>query len=316
MSETSSPKPDSRTPNEKAKNLMDLIPLNSYWHKVSTHNREENKVLSFNEDTNQGNDPNIITTHEYYNVYAYTSSREGQVYNKCVEIKHDDSSWRIYPNGSLYNFDIKNCTQITKEEFEKLEDNFVKIYCHIEKFGGKLVLLDEEEKSSWPVGEEWDKLVKEHPRTTFIRRKFVPYSELKIGDRYIYFLNGRDVTRIGEILSISPINSKKTTLDWDKKKFIINERQVTLSQKSENIVSEQFEKRELFVLISELKKTTLSESKLEKFCVVDEKEWNRINFIIDNMKIEMNMSMLCNLDNNEECINFQRKNRLEKIISF
>ena len=306
MIETSSPKPDPRTPNEKAKNLMNLIPLNSYWHRVSTHNRKQNKVLSFNEDTNQGDDPNIITTHEYYNVYAYTSSRDGQVINKCVEIKHDDSSWRIYPDGSLYNFDIKNCTQITKEEFEKIEDNFVKIYCHIEKFGGKMVILDEDEKSIWPFGDEWDKLVKEYPRTIFIRRKFVPFSELKIGDRYIYFLNQNDVTRIGEILSISP----------DNKKFIVNERQVTISQKSENIVSEDYDKRELFVLISELKNTFLEESKFEKFCVIDEKEWNGINFIIDNMKIEMNMSMLCDLDDNEECVNFQRKNRLEKIMSF
>jgi hypothetical protein len=174
----------------------------------------------------------------------------------------------------------------------------------------------EEEESSWPVGEECDKLIKEHPYVTFIRRKFVPYSELKIGDRYIYFLNGRVVTRIGEILDLSPINSDKTTLDWDKKKFIINERQVTLSQESENIVSEQFEKRELFVLISELKKTSLCEGRFERFCVINEKEWDKINFIFDEMKIEMNKSLLCNLDNEEECLNFQRKNRLEKIISF
>ena len=314
MDGVSSPKKDSRTSNEKAKELMDLIPLNSFWHKVTTHNREHNKVLSFNEDINPGNDSNIITTHEYFNVYAYTSSRDGQVYNKCVEIKHDDSSWRIYPDGSIYNFNIENYTQITKEKFEKLEDNFVKIYCHIEKFSGKLVLLDEEEKSSWPVGEEWDKLVKEYPHITFIRRKFVPYSELKIGDRYIYFLNGRDVTRIGEILGLSPINSEKTTLDWDKKKYIINERQVTLSQKSENIVSEEFGKRELFVLISELKKTTLSESRLDKFCVIDEKEWNEINFIIDDMKIGMSMSMSCDLDDTEECTNYAREKRIEKIM--
>lgn len=313
MDGVSSPKKDSRTSNEKAKELMDRIPLNSFWHKVSTHNREQNKVLSYNEDINQGDDPNIITTHEYYNVYAYTSSRDGNVYNKCVEIKYDDNSWRIYPTGCIYEFDFKNCTKITKEEFEKLEDNFVNIYCHIEKFSGKLVLLDEEEESSWPVGEEWDKLIKEHPYVTFIRRKFVPYSELKIGDRYVYFLN-RDITRIGQILSTSPINSEKTTLDWDKKKFIINERQVTISQKSENIVSEQFEKRELFVLISELKKTSLCEGRFERFCVINEKEWNEINFIIDNMKIEMNMSMSCDLDNAEECMNYTREKRIEKIM--
>lgn len=283
MSETSSPKPDSRTPNEKAKNLMNLIPLNSYWHKVSTHNREENKVLSFNEDTNQGNDPNIITTHEYYNVYAYTSSREGQVYNKCVEIKYENDSWKIYPNGSLYEFEMKNCVQITKEEFEKIEDNFIKMFCQIK--------------------EEWNKIINENSDIFFIRRNTVSYSELNVGDKYIFYVTDNAI-RIGEILKNDKFTNIKNVID----------RQVTISQECENIISESIDRRNLFVLVTELKDSHLKKNDSYNFWVLNDEEWNKINFIFDEIKIEMNKSMKCDLNNEEECINFQRKSRLEKII--
>lgn len=117
---TSSPAPDLRTSNEKAIDLMmNSIPLNSYWYNVS---KKSNKIPADN--------LSIITEHKYYNVYSYASDRSGFVYNKCIEIKYDSDSWRIYPNGSLFN--INDCKEISKEEFEKIENNFIKSFCNIE----------------------------------------------------------------------------------------------------------------------------------------------------------------------------------------
>jgi len=297
---TSSPKPDFRSPNEKAIELMNLIPLNSYWYKVQTHNRKENKILSFDKDINQGNDLNIITTHEYYNVYSYTSDRSGGIHNKCVEIKYDDNSWRIYPNGSLYDFNIKDCNEITKEVFEKIEGNFITAFCIVSNYSGALVLLNIDE-DTWPVGDEWNKLILDHPNTVFIRRKKVPFSELKIGDKYIFYPT-KNVTRMGEILS-------STDKDYN-----VKDRQVTISQNSNMIVSESPEKRDLFVLISELKESTLNESKSELFWILTDEEWDKINFIMDEMKIIMKMSMKCDFRDDEECINFKRQSRLQKTL--
>jgi hypothetical protein len=301
---TSSPPPDIRTPNEKAIELMNLIPLNSYWHQVKTVNNEKNKILSYS-DLGKSNDPEIYTEHEYYNVYSYSSDRSGFIHNRCVEIKYGKDSWRIYPNGSLYDFSIKNCKEITKDEFERIENNMIKAFCRIQSFGGKLILLDQD-NSDWPINEEWDKLVEEHPNTVFIRKKLVPYSELKVGDKYIYFVTD-NATRMGEILGIK-----------DEKNFTIMDRQVTIDQKSEKIISESPDERDLFVLISELKESRLERSNSNKFWVITDDEWKKINFIFDEMKIEMNKHMNCDLENEEECINFQRNSRIEnseKIIS-
>jgi len=282
MGMTSQKLPDLRTPNEKAVELMNLIPLNSYWYKVNTFNKNKNKILS-QSDWNIDNDPNIITEYKYFNVYGYSSDRSGYVYNKCVEIKYENDSWKIYPNGSLYEFEMKNCVQITKEEFEKIEDNFIKMFCQIK--------------------EEWNKIIDENSDIFFIRRNTVSYSELNVGDKYIFYVTDNAI-RIGEILKNDKFTNIKNVID----------RQVTISQECENIISESIDRRNLFVLVTELKDSHLEKNDSYNFWVLNDEEWNKINFIFDEIKMEMNKSMKCDLNNEEECINFQRKTRLEKII--
>ena len=301
MGMTTASKPDFRSPNERAIELMNLFPLNSYWYKVNTFNKNKNKILS-QSDWNTNNDPNVITEHQYFNVYAYTSSREGNVYNKCVEIKYENDSWKIYPNGSLYEFYKKDCIQITKEEFEKIEDNFIGMFSRIQGFGNRLYLIDKlDEKSDWIVVEsELDELDKKYPEKIFIRRNTVPYSELKIGDKYIFHIT-ENATRMGEIINIK-----------DENNFDVVDRQVTISRECENIVNESIDKRNLFVLVTELENSRLEKNDSERFWILNDDEWKGINFIFDEIKIEMNQAMKCG--NDEECVNFKREKHLEKIL--
>ena len=146
-------------------------------------------------------------------------------------------------------------------------------------------------------------IIDENSDIFFIRRNTVSYSKLNVGDKYIFYVTDNAI-RIGEILKNDKFTNIKNVID----------RQVTISQECENIISESIDRRNLFVLVTELKDSHLEKNDSYNFWVLNDEEWNKINFIFDEIKIEMNKSMKCDLNNEEECINFQRKSRLEKII--
>jgi hypothetical protein len=279
---------DERSANDKTKYLMDLIPINTFWHKVTTSNRPENKVLSYLPNDIVADDETIITTHSYFWVYGYESHRDnGWVGNQCVEIKWGGGNWSIYPESSIYDFQIQYCTPISKEEFNRIEKNFIDGFSQLQNYDSKFLLINNKnykDKEKWWEDPHILKKFKKN-NTLLLCKDTISFDELKIGDKYIFWVT-KNALRMGEITG--EIENSVT----EKKNFSVIDRQIAVDQDCQYLFSESSTKRKLFVLISQLTKSNMENYWNAEYFKLTDEEWTILNKLLDELKKEFN-----------ECIN-------------
>lgn len=252
---------DKRDVNEKLKEIMVEMPLDTYWQ--------------FN-----GWRKNDKKENNYYRIYSY-EAKNNDVQVRIFRLEWDDTTWSI-KETFLTDMEHLHSTQIYLIDFSEIESRLINLWWNIKKISmirgrrpyHKKLDLDLI-KNDITRNKIKEKMIKEKDTIIINKDNLVTYDDIFKGKvkYYIYFPT-KDVVRIGEFLKVIK------DPNFIGEKMIIKQlsRQQTISQKTEDFISN--EKREFFILNSKLKESTLQETNKD-FYKITEKQWKAANEILD-----------------------------------